>query len=419
MVIRFDEYYIPTEKQSQFHRASQRYKLYGGAMGGGKSVALCAESIQLCLDYPGNRGYVCRKYNTVLKKTTMQTFFEVCPPALIKSYNKVDQELNFINGSKIWFGDLEDVDKLKSMNLGFFAIDEASEVPYDRFLLLDSRLRLNVPNIRYYGLLATNPEPGWVKERFVDKQLPDHIFVPALPKDNRYLPEDYVANLRKNYPEEWVKKYLEGNWSVFEGQVYKEFDRSVHVIDPEPIPEEWPRFRTIDFGYRNPFVCLWIAIDYDDNVYVYDEHYRAEMKIKEHADVILRKSGQHKFTDYGDHEDQQSIAELEDYGIYCLPVDKEKKLGIDRVKLFLHQKRLFIFSNCVNLLREFELYRYPELDTDHTSRLNREEKEDPIKDNDHALDALRYLISTYFKPKLPKKKKPISYTDPLIDINVY
>ena len=120
----------------------------------------------------------------------------------------------------IFYGGLGDdqgaIDRLKSMDLGWFAIDQAEETSEAHFFLLASRLRLNVDGVRYKGLLSANPTPGWVKHRFIEQSLDDHVFVPALPKDNPHLPSDYEENLRKLYPSELVKQLLEGDWDVLE-----------------------------------------------------------------------------------------------------------------------------------------------------------------------------------------------------------
>jgi len=189
-------------------------------MGGGKSAFLCNEAIRLSLKYPGNRGYLCRHENVTFKKTTLLTLQKFLPGKLIKHHHKSDQYYELINSSFIYYGGLKPtqsekpIDRIKSMELGWFGIDEATETSEEYFLILSSRLRLNVPEIRYWGFLATNPEPGWVRHRFIDQHLPDHKFISALPKDNPYNPSDYEERLRALFPPEWIKRYLEGDWDI-------------------------------------------------------------------------------------------------------------------------------------------------------------------------------------------------------------
>jgi len=212
--------YIPTKRQGLAHSAKERFVLYGGAVGGGKSAWLCNEGLQLSLDYPGNVGYLARHELVSFRRTTLLTLLEFLPDKIIRRHNKKDQKITLANGSKILYGGLGDdqkaIERLKSLNLGWFGIDQAEETTESHFFMLASRLRLNLPNIRYKGLLTANPEPGWVRDRWIMNQHPDHIFIPALPSDNPYLPEDYEAGLRVLYGdnEELISALLEGNWDV-------------------------------------------------------------------------------------------------------------------------------------------------------------------------------------------------------------
>ena len=199
--------------------------LYGGAVGGGKSAALCTEGIQLSLDYPGNVGYLCRHELSSFRRTTLMTLERFLPDKLVRQHHQTECFIRLENGSMIYYGGLEDSDnitknRIKSMDLGWFGIDQAEETSESNFFLLASRLRLNLPKIRYKGLLTANPAPGWVKHRFIEQKLEDHVFIQALPKDNPYLPPDYESNLRKLYPEELVKQLLEGDWDVLEAGNY-------------------------------------------------------------------------------------------------------------------------------------------------------------------------------------------------------
>jgi phage terminase large subunit len=214
--------YEATERQDAFHAAPEMFKLYGGAMGGGKSYALCAEAIALSCDYPGNRGYICRHELASFKKSTLMTLESLLDASgLIERRNQSDNYYLLRNGSMILYGGLGDdnraIERLKSMELGWFAIDEASETTEKFFLMLASRLRLKLPEIKYFGIMATNPDPGWVKHRFVDSKHEDHIFIPALPKDNPHLPANYIERLTSVFPPEWQARFIQGDWSSFEG----------------------------------------------------------------------------------------------------------------------------------------------------------------------------------------------------------
>lgn len=233
VTVDYDKLYKPHHRQAIAHAAGETYVLYGGAMGGGKTIWLVNEIIQLCLDYPGNRVFLCRWENASFKRTTYLALLKFLDPKLISSHNKSDQVIRLINGSMIMYGGLKPsggsnpIDRIKSMDLGAFAIDEASEIPYDFFLVLCSRIKRGFleevtkrRDVLYKGLLTSNPEPGWIRTEFIDNKVDDHIFIPALPADNPHLRSDYVEDLRRQFPPEWIQKYLEGDWDAFEGDNY-------------------------------------------------------------------------------------------------------------------------------------------------------------------------------------------------------
>jgi PBSX family phage terminase large subunit len=264
----------PTAKQTEFLTSVERYSCMSGGFGSGKTYAGCLRALLLS-QYPGNRGLIGRLTYPELRDTTRKTFFEVCPPEYYDEaqggqWKPSENYLRLVNGSEIIFRHLDNVSEkeLLSLNLGWFFIDQAEEVGGKVFQILQSRLRLNtVPN--RYGFVVCNPEPGtWIDDTFrkpilENKPNPDHHFIESASYDNPYLPAEYVATLRATYPEDMVKRYIEGRWDVFENQIYSEFEYKVHCINPFEIPKTWERIVSLDHGMVNPTAVLWSAIDYD------------------------------------------------------------------------------------------------------------------------------------------------------------
>ena len=217
-----DNGYIPTETQKRAHFAEETYVLFGGAMGGGKSAWLVNEAIRLSLKYPRNRGYLCRHELSSFKKTTLLELEKWLPIDLVTKHNKSENFIEFKNGSRIYYGGLGDdvraIERLKSMELGWFAIEQCEETSEKFFFMLASRLRLKIPGIRYKGLLTANPSPNWVRTRFIDKKLSNHAFIPSFVKDNPYLPSDYEERLKEVLPKELIEIWLKGDWNAISSE---------------------------------------------------------------------------------------------------------------------------------------------------------------------------------------------------------
>jgi len=223
--------------------------------------------------------------------------------------------------------------------------------------------------------------------------------------ENRFLPQEEIEKIVESFSEEELETRLKGRFIQRAGLVYKEFDRHIHVIEPFPVPADWYIVRGIDYGYTNPFACLWVAIDPDETIYVIDEHYKSETLLEEHSRIIKQKDLQYsnKGPIYIDPstESRQGItgtsirAELAKFGVPTIPANNDVLGGIQRIKQLLSAKagdgkpRLRVFRSCENLIFEFENYTWPE--TKHTEDKNKPEK--PEKRYDHALDALRYIVN--------------------------
>ena len=232
-------------------------------------------------------------------------------------------------------------------------------------------------------------------------------------EDNPFLQKSVIELLKSAMGEKELESRRFGKFAVGEGLVYPEFDERVHVIKPFSVPFEWQETISIDPGLNNPLSAHWYCVDYDDNIYVVAEHYEAKRDIDYHAKRIKGISaalgwhtdGKGRIEALIDSAANQrtlasakSVSELfYERGINVnANVNKDLFAGIARVKSYLKgengKPRLFVFENCVNLIREFKGYFWGKGDA-------------PIKRDDHALDELRYLVMSrpHNPPPAPEK----------------
>ena len=235
----------------------------------------------------------------------------------------------------------------------------------------------------------------WLESRIEKPGSSDEMFFANL-NDNRksrggYIRDSAIDLMIAEWPEEVQETRIKGLFAAFEGVVYKAFSRKTHVIPEFKIPDDWDRYRGIDFGYSNPFACAWLARSPDGEWHLYREHHEAGKLLAWHCDRILRASGDERYRWTCADHDAQGRAEINERGIPTVPARKAILAGIESVQGTLKirangRPRFFIHSNCPVAAVQMSGYRWPE-GTD-----TKDPKDEPIKKDDHILDPVRYII---------------------------
>jgi hypothetical protein len=239
-------------------------------------------------------------------------------------------------------------------------------------------------------------------------------FVPSTVMDNPFIDPTYRKNLSM-LPDVERRQKLLGDWDTFTGQYFGEFDRSIHVVEPFNIPKEWQRYRGIDFGTANPFCCLWGAMDPSDGtMYIYREAYQKNLTTAEQARLVKRMS-------IDEHGKAESILmtvidpstfsnvaglgttvalQYNAQGVIVARAKNARIAGWQNMRRYMMphpvdgKVRVKMFSNCQNLIRTIPLMRHAQQNIEDLD----------TKDEDHAVDALRYLLAC--RPyELTKKEK--------------
>ena len=202
--------------------------LYGGSAAGGKSYIGCAWIIINCLRYPQSRWLIGRSKLNTLKGTTLKTFND-----LLKSWNltdrfKINHQTNTIsvdNGSEIILKDLfsypadPNFDSLGSLEISGCFIDEANQISYKAYEIINTRIRYKLTEFKIKGkcLMTCNPSKNWIYSTFykphIDGTLPDYRkFIQALASDNPNIEPSYIESLKRS-SEATKQRLLYGNWN--------------------------------------------------------------------------------------------------------------------------------------------------------------------------------------------------------------
>ncbi len=444
--------YEPTPKQQKFHDAPEFDVLFGGSLGGGKSLALLMQGIHDCATHAGLRvGAFRRSYPELQSSLIAELGKYGFAHALGASWNGTDRVLTFPNNSVMMFRyaeNLQDASRQQGGEFQRLLIDERTLMPPDVITYLESRLRSGRKSVPVLGIRSsTNPGGvghGAVKTRYIDaytvvngQRIPGTNygqstytdvrgrqvrFIPSRAADNPHLNAEYLTDL-DGLPKAQRAAFRDGSWDSFAGQYFPEWNRDRHVIRPFSVPGEWHRVAGVDKGNIHPWAVEWVAQDGDGRAYVYREIYRPGVNINDQGRLIAEAEAPtgEQVTHFGGHDlwgkvgEQHTAAEryrLAD--LRLVQADISRIPGWDRMRTYLNEAPacdshraqgwdtcplLHIFSTCTGIISEL-----PNLVHD------RLRPEDLTKTSDDAADALRYALMA-----LPDRPERILLPNPTPD----
>ena len=392
----------PSEKQKEFLLSKAKFTAYGGARGGGKSWALRYKLLLLCLRYAGIRTVIIRRTFPELRENHVGALYELAVKTGLAEYSESNKVFKFINGSQIKLGYLDsesDLLQYQGLEFDIIALDEATQICERAFAVLAASLRgaNGFPKRMYLTCNPGGVGHGWVKRLFIDRAYRegedprDYRFIPALVYDNTALMEsnpDYVKQLEM-LPEELKKAWLFGEWDVFAGQFFTEFDARIHSAKLT-LPKNAEHYCALDYGL-DMLACVFAAIDENDEIY------ESGLIVSEAAEKISEKRTEDMiFIAPADLWSRQkdsgkSIAELfAEGGVYLTKLRPERVAGWLALKEWLKtdesgRAMMQIDVKCKNILRTLPLLM-------HDERRQGDAATEPHEIT-HAPDALRYFAS--------------------------
>lgn len=431
-------------KQDAFVYDDHRFSGYGGGFGNGKTLAGAIKTYNHCMDNDDAFFLIGRRHATDLTDSTQRDFLNWF--GHLGKFSPKQNSFKFYNESgnpkaEVIFRHLDDLQSLTNMNLSGFWIDQAEEVSETAYNFLIGRLRRKV--VRREGFVTFNMEGhNWIYRRFllnkdergeILSNKNDYFLVTASTLENKdNLPEDYVTSLLSMTPD-YVKRFVYGDWDNFAGQIFDDYIPRIHVIPGFTIPDYWEKIRGIDHGQKHATGCLWAAIDYDGNIFIYKEYKQPGSVVSKHTKAINEMSmvqtpaglvpEKYNYTviDPSTHaktkeKDGYAFSVADEYldaGISTVSGQNDVIAGINRMKEYLKidtehyhpylkdtdgmlirgAPHLYIFEGCSELQEEFPKYKWKQVFGQGTVNPNADDiKERPVKHDDDLLDPLRYII---------------------------
>ncbi|MCC6314202.1 MAG: terminase [Thermomicrobiales bacterium] len=406
--------YHPRGASADLFRHHEPEVIVSGPAGTGKTYGALWRLHLAALKYPGMRGIMLRKVQEDLTASALVTYQERVLGAGnfgVRAYGGsklTPAAFQYPNGSTLLIGGLDKPDKVMSREYDLIYVNEATEITEEDWEKLTTRARWGVmPYQQVYG--DCNPQgPGhWLYKRAkaekttmlfsVHEDNPE-LFDPATKrwtaKGEAYIAKlDALTGFRRD-------RLRLGIWRAAEGVVYPAFSRETHVREVNT--GGWPTIIGLDLGTRNPTAILTIHYS-GDRIHVGREHYERGMSSDAITDAAVDAYvGTGSDCIVVDPSAAGLIASLQARGITAIKADNDVKVGISRVTSVLDD--LTIDPSCENLITEFESYRYPDG--------RRDNSDIPVKEHDHAMDALRYAVMALTTPL--DESGVVYYDDPVV-----
>jgi PBSX family phage terminase large subunit len=418
--------YQPFGAALELFGSKRREVLLSGPAGTGKSRA-CLEKLNLVAMQRPIRAAIIRKTRKSLTQSAMTTFeTKVLPTPNQVRFHEGDQEYRYPSGARIMVAGLDDPEKVGSTEFDLVYVQEATELEEDDWGMLLRGLRNGV--LSYQQLIADcNPSSPdhWLKQRCNRGEC---LLLESKHEDNPTLwqlqqgtwtefGKEYVAGLDSLQGYLYQRLRL-GLWVAAQGMYFTEFDPALHVTKPFDIPDDWPKWLAVDYGFAAPFCCLWLTREPETRrMYVYRELYGAGLRDEQQVHKILEASQDEYLVlrildpsmfNLRTEQQRPSIASI--YWAHGLrpvyPGMNNRKQGWAIVRRALAtddgQPRLQFFEGrCPNLLRTLPTMVVDPLDPEDLA-----DKVGSQKTEDHAVDALRYALAAEAQP--PRPTEPIN-----------
>ena len=388
-----------------------------GPVGTGKTYGLLWKAHLAALKYPGMKALLLRKTQKSLTESAIQTYVQKVLPTAgygVRPFSGNIEEprsFKYPNGSRFVVAGLDNPGKVMSSEYDIALIFEATQIDVQAWEDITTRLRNGV--MPYQQIIADcnpNAPTHWLNQRAIEGKT---TRLRSVHQDNPLLWDanagawtpfgaEYMARL-ENLTGVRRKRNLLGLWVAAEGQIYEEWNPEVNMLPATfEIPAEWPRYWCIDFGFVNPFVWQWWAQDPDGRLYLYRQIYETKRLVEDHAmhGLALSKDEPRPVAVITDHDAEDRATFERKTGYRTTSAHKSVSDGIQAVASRLktqadNRPRLYVVEDSV-VRRDGELReagKPTSTEDEFTTYVWDERKEAPVKEDDHGMDATRYMVA--------------------------
>lgn len=379
--------------QSRAWKSDARFVAMIAGTGGGKSWFGPIWLYREIQKYPKDGFLVVSPTYPMFQRIVLPRTKEFLDTVTCGEYRAGERIYYLPTGGKVFFGSADNPFSLEGVHVRAAWLDEAGQMRREAWDVVLRRVGFHKGRI----ILTTTPyNLGWLKTEIYDRWKAgdrNYDVVQFASIMNPAYPEEEFERARDTLPDWKFRMFYLGQFARPEGLVYQEFAPAKHVVEPFRIPAGWRRIIGIDFGYNNPTAAVWLAVNPDGVVYAYREYYQRN-KLPEESGADIKQLSKDERIEYAacDPSDPAAIEKYRRLGLPARAGYNAVKEGIEAVITLMKSNRFFVFRGLVNLLDEIENYRWAEK--------NEQLKDEPVKEYDHAVDALRYAVMVIGKSNM-------------------
>lgn len=367
-----------------------RFILNQGGSRSSKTISILQCLIVWCLMNERKKVSIVRKTFPTLRTSVMKDFINLLKDMdlyTLKNHHKTENTYTFTNGSEVEFFAVDDEQKLRGRKRDILYANEGNELNYEEFLQLNMRTTEKL-------IFDFNPsdDEHWLYELL--KREKETTLIKSNYLDNPFLLEAQVKEIEYliNVDEQYYRIYALGERPISKTRIYSHFKTC------EVVPEANDWWYGMDFGFNAPTTLVKVML-------IEGEYYCEELLYKTgltSIDIIRElkalEINQNKYI-YADTARPEIIAEMRRAGFNMKEANKDVKAGIDAIKKSI----IKVSTSSINLLKEYKMYNWKTKHTENGTII----LDEPVKLEDHLLDALRYAIHTHTKKQFNKKAATI------------
>ena len=374
---------------------SHRFEVYYGGAGSGKSVFIAQKILYKALA-DKRKILIVRKTLNSQKDSCWRLMLSLLEEWQIRNHCTVrisDYAIELPNGSILLFKGLDDSERIKSIvGITDIWIEEATELTEEDAEQLNLRLRADTSDSQMFFSFNPVSKANWVFKRWFrdDAVITDDTLIhQSTYKDNRFLPEAYIATIEKMAQTNptYYRIYALGEFASLDKLVYNNW-RIGHVDDTR----DWALLCGLDFGFTNDPTAFVVSFLKDNTLFIAKEYVQTGL-LNDQIATIIKDLGFAKSTIIGDSAEAKSIEELKKAGLYRIqPATKGQGSVLQGIQK-LQQLDIIVDPNCDHVITELQNYAW------RKDKASGEYVNEPIDAFNHCLDALRYSLQCVDKQK--------------------